>query len=130
MAQNEEKQKKSVCGHINRQYVNMQGVLEDLSCGLESGHSGNHKSKYTALREFSGLKNPNHSYQIWMGREYQVIEEEGEWTDAASRTADEIAAELDGKRQILQSFVNANPGMDEAHKQKARELGLIPSLRA
>lgn len=130
MAKSEESDVPKACGHVNKQYINMQGVLEDLQCELKDGHAGNHRAKYEALREFNGLKNPAYVYKIWMGKEYQVVEDIGEWGDAAARTAREIAVELEDKRAKLQAFVDANPGMNEAHKQKARDLGLVPALRA
>ena len=119
-----------LCGHINKHFKNMQGVLEDLPCSLESGHAGEHQAEYQALREFSGLKNPNQKYQVWMGKEYEVVTDIAEWSDAAGRPAAEIAQELAEKRAILDAFVKANPGMQDAHKQKARDLGLVPALRA
>ena len=118
------------CNHINKQYHNLENVLEDLACILEEGHSGNHKAEHEALREFSGAKNPNLTYKVWAGKEYQVVIVAGEWSEEAGRSAAEYAAELEEKRKKLEEFKKSNPGMAESHKQKARELGLIPANRA
>lgn len=32
------------CSHINKQFYNSKGVLEDLTCTLEEGHDGDHSA--------------------------------------------------------------------------------------
>ena len=38
------------CGHINRQYYNPDGALEDLACTLDKGHKGDHEADYPGGR--------------------------------------------------------------------------------
>lgn len=121
---------KEICGHINKQYINPDGALEDLKCTLQAGHGGDHKAEHKALREFSGMKHPAKTYQVWQGKEYELVTEMGIWSDAAGRSAEEVGVEMAGKREQLNAFIEANPGMQEEHKRMARELGLVPSLRA
>ena len=37
---------KELCGHINKQHYNTKGRLEDLTCDLEKGHTGDHHAIY------------------------------------------------------------------------------------
>lgn len=118
------------CGHINKQFVNTEGELEDLACSLDDGHAGDHQAEYIALREFSGVKNPSVKYKVFGGKEYMVVTEVGKWSDAAGKTSFEFATEMEQKRAELEAFKESNPGMADSHRQKARELGLIPKNRA
>lgn len=38
--------KRNLCGHINRQFINIKGEHEPLTCTLEPGHEGNHMASY------------------------------------------------------------------------------------
>lgn len=119
-----------MCDHINKQFVNIEGQLEDLTCDLPDGHAGDHHAKHKALRLIEGIKDPRRETALKDGREYYIVEEEGFWTDAAGKSTFEIADEMAEKRRKLEEFKAANPGRGEEHRQKARELGLIPSVRA
>lgn len=119
-----------MCKHINKQFIGIEGQLEDLVCDLPEGHTGEHRAKYKALRLVDGMKDPRKETKIMNGREYYIVEEDAEWGDAAGKTVFEIAEEMEAKRKQLAEFKEANPGMSDAHKAKARELGLIPANRA
>jgi len=119
-----------MCNHINKQFVNIEGQYEDLKCALPEGHDGDHSAKYKALRAIEGIKDPRKETVIRDGREYYVVEEDAFWGDAAGRTTFEIAEEMEEKRAQLEAFKQINPGASEAHRAKARELGLVPALRA
>lgn len=118
------------CGHINKQFVNIDGQLEDLKCELPDGHDGDHKATYQCLRILDGMKNPALHYVVRNGREYLLTEEQAFWTDAAGKTIFEYQAEMEDKRRQLEEFKLANPGRNEEHRQKARDLGLLPINRA
>ena len=53
------------CGHINRQYYNPDGVLEDLACTLDKGHKGAHETDYpggrTAWSDAAGTPTRKHA---------------------------------------------------------------------
>lgn len=119
-----------MCNHVNKQFVNIEGQYEDLKCELPDGHVGDHQAKYKALRAVEGMKDPRKETVLFNGKEYYVVMEDGFWGDAAGKTAFEIAEEMEEKRRQLAAFKEANPGRGEEHRQKARELGLIPSVRA
>lgn len=119
-----------MCNHVNKQFVNMQGQFEDLKCELPDGHAGDHQARYKCLRIVEGIKDPRKESQVLNGKEYYVVEETAFWGDAADKTVFEIAEEMEAKRKQLEEFKAANPGMADAHKAKARELGLIPAVRA
>ena len=119
-----------MCDHINKQFVNIEGQLEDLTCDLPDGHAGDHHAKHKALRLIEGIKDPRRETALKDGREYYIVEEEGFWTDAAGKSTFEYQEEMAEKRAKLEAFKEANPGRGEEHRQKARELGLIPSVRA
>lgn len=94
----------SKCGHINKQFYNAKGELEDLACTLEEGHApvlirvdkiknekGElvdkelweqvHSAEYVRLKAdvIPSLKRRVEGAQIT----YKEITEKGEWTDAA-----------------------------------------------
>lgn len=119
-----------MCNHINKQFVNTDGQYEDLKCELPDEHAGDHQAKYKCLRSIEGIKDPRRETIVKNGKEFYVVEEDAFWGDAAGKTTFEIAEEMAEKRKKLEAFKQANPGMADAHKAKARELGLIPSMRA
>ena len=118
------------CGHINKQFINTDGQREDLVCTLKSEHAGDHQAPHQSLQEFSGTRTPTLTYKIFNGKDYRVDTVIGYWGDAAGKNVEFYAADLAEKRAALAEFTEANPGNAEAHKQRARELGLIPKNRA
>lgn len=119
-----------MCNHINKQFVNIQGQLEDLKCDLPDDHVGDHHAKYEALRLVEGIKDPRRKSTLFNGKDYYIEELDGFWTDAAGKSIFEYQEEMAEKRRLLDAFKEANPGRGEEYRQKARELGLIPSVRA
>jgi hypothetical protein len=87
----------SLCGHINKQAFNIDGLLEDLPCVLPKGHTGDHsaKTKTLAKNPYS-TKNPRAEY-VWVeGAEYEVKEVVTFWSDAAGKPAAQIAPDYEG----------------------------------
>lgn len=121
---------RKTCSHVNKQHIGISDALEDLTCELEEGHSGDHEAPYKTLKFVDGVKDPRKEYIVKGGKEYLIETETAYWNDGAGKTYFEYQDEMAEKRAALEEFKKHNPGMSEAHKQKARELGLIPENRA
>lgn len=117
------------CNHINKQFINTDGQLEDLTCTLPVGHEGEHSSIYKCLRLVEGIKDPRKETVIRGGREFYVIDETAFWSDSAGKTVFEYADEMEEKRQKLAEYVANNPSDNDGKKRVARELGLVPQGR-
>jgi len=78
---------KVICGHVNKQHYNTKGRLEDLTCDLEKGHTGDHHAIYE--------KNvPDHETddkgRVTKSR-YAQEETEAYWGEMAGTPAKEIS---------------------------------------
>lgn len=118
-----------MCGHVNKQFVSIDGQLEDLLCTLSNGHDGDHSAPAKCLRLIEGLKDPRKEIVIRGGKEFYIVEEVGVWSDAAGKTSFEIADEMEEKRMKLAEYITNNPSDNEGKKRVMRELGLIPTGR-
>ena len=86
------------CGHINKQHSNIDGELEGLPCTLTKGHAGDHSARVKALRANPyPVKNPKAEYLWRAGAEYEVVEVNTFWSDAAGTPADQIQPDYGGK---------------------------------
>jgi len=72
-----------LCGHVNRQFVNSEGKLEDLTCKLTKGHEGDHWSKFVATVTDYGVD--ENKREIVTGT--HTKEKDGWWSDGASTPA-------------------------------------------
>lgn len=102
----EEVEKVKVCGHVNKHYHNIKGVLEDLPCSLSSGHEGDHFSKHLALRQVEDnfetaerVANGEKTYVI-AGKTYMAIEVDGIWSREAGVPAKDIKPDPEQLRQL------------------------------
>jgi hypothetical protein len=86
----------TLCGHINKQYYNTKGRLEDLACTLHKGHTGNHEAPCKSLAKFSGEKDPAEEYQFRDGTFYLVVQNTAEWSDIAGVPAEKIRPDYEG----------------------------------
>lgn len=94
------------CDHINRHFINADGVREDLLCTLQAGHEGDHSAPYTCLRLADGsiaqaravaagkptLKLSGRVVQGvgFVQNQYVEVTETAFWSDGASVPADQI----------------------------------------
>lgn len=87
----------ALCGHVNKQYYNTQGILEDLVCVLPAGHSGDHSAScQTLLKHQYAIKDPAKEYVVKNGAEYEVVTQEAFWGDAAGVSAADIRPDYEG----------------------------------
>lgn len=95
-----------ICGHVNKQFHNVKGKIEDLACTLPSGHVGDHSAKHTALRQVEDnfetaelVANGAKTYVI-AGKPFMAIEVDGFWSDVAGVPASEIKPDLEQLKQL------------------------------
>lgn len=98
--------KEGTCGHINKQFHNIKGRIEDLPCTLPSGHDGDHSAKHVALRQVEDnfetaelITNGAKTYTI-AGRLFMAVEVDGFWGDAAGVPAANIKPDLEQLKQL------------------------------
>lgn len=103
-----------LCGHINRQFRNSDGELEDLTCKLPKGHDGDHWSKFTSAVAEYGLDENKRTVVTGTHKK----EKDGYWSDGAGIPVAPhlITREEDFKR--LQDTRARERGTDEGLSQK------------
>lgn len=95
--QEEEKAAAKLCGHINRQYYSIDGVLEDLPCDLPKGHAGDHSAKTKQLvKNPYPTRNPDAEYRWVAGADYEIKVVAAFWSDVAGTPADQIKPDYEG----------------------------------
>lgn len=105
-----------LCGHINRHFVNSDGVREDLPCTLPVGHGGDHSAPYACLRAADGsiaqaraiaagtptLKLSGRVVQGvgYVPNQYVEVTETAYWLDGASIPPEQIRPDLEQLARI------------------------------
>ena len=96
----------SLCGHINKQFHNIKGKIEDLACTLPAGHDGDHSAKHLALRQVEDnfetaelVANGAKTYTI-AGKVFMAIDVDGFWSDAAGVLATSVKPDLEQLKQL------------------------------
>lgn len=99
------------CGHINKHFVNIDGVLENLYCVLLKGHEGDHEADYDCLRPVDGsiaqarLISAGKEVLTVAGKDYLELTERAYWSDGADTLAADIKPDL---AQL--AYIKANKG--------------------
>jgi len=103
------------CGHINRHFINADGVREDLKCVLDAGHEGDHSAPYKCLRPADGsiaqaraiatgsavLKLSGRMVgNQFVKNDYVEVEEIGYWSDAAGTPVEHIKPDTEQLKRI------------------------------
>src|SRR3990167_7257259 len=100
----------SLCGHVNKHYYGLNGKLEDLTCTLEGGHTGDHSALH---RRKVGTPVTDEKGRV-ISTTYEEVETLGAWNDAAGTPAANIIA-LDREqmtlyqRDLVLQIVQKNP---------------------
>lgn len=101
----------SACGHINKHFVNIDGVLENLYCVLPKDHEGDHEADYDCLRPVDGsiaqarLISGGKKVLTVAGKNYLELTERAYWSDGANTLAADIKPDL---AQL--AYIKANKG--------------------
>lgn len=106
------------CGHINKQFVNAQGTLEDLACTLPKGHEGDHFAKYKRVVTEYGIVKDEKGVSRQAVTGTHVGEADGWWGDAAGVPASPHVATQEEDFQRLKKSRDRERGVDEALSQK------------
>lgn len=100
--------KPKLCGHINRQFINADGVREDLKCTLPDGHVDDHAAPYQCLRPVDGSIKQAKAVASGKpiltigGKQFVEVTEAGEWSDGASIPVEQIKPDSEQLAQIKQ----------------------------
>lgn len=103
----------NLCGHVNKQYYNTAGRLEDLSCTLPDGHSGDHSAE-------SKINVPDHIHdeggRVVKSR-YTQEERTAYWSDSAGTPAAQITEKqlpqlTEFQKDLLSEVLRKNPSME------------------
>jgi len=97
------------CGHVNRQFWNSKGELEDLICHLPLGHEGDHWSKFISVKTDYGQDEMHRS--IVTGT--HEVEKDGYWSDGAGVPAVPHVTTREEDFKRLQDTRTRERGTDE-----------------
>lgn len=113
------------CGHVNKQFVNVDGVREDLACTLASDHSGDHEADYQCLRPVDGsiaqakiIAGGKKVLEISRTK-YLEVTERAYWSNAAGTLASDVHPDLEQLKQIKAQKGNM---LDEAQIKRNANL--------
>lgn len=124
----------ALCGHINRQHINAQGLREDLACALPAGHDGDHSAPYACLRPRDGsivqaeaIANGKKVLQLsgvqvrdkYIPHEYVEVIETAYWSNAAGIPAAQVQPDAEQLAHIRATKGNM---LDEAQIRRNASL--------
>lgn len=106
--------KAQTCGHVNKQFVNKDGVRENLVCTLKKGHDGDHFAVFERVVTEYGVDKDNRPSVTGS----HVQEEEGWWSDAAGEFPNPHIKTSEEDFEALKKARARERGTDEAISDK------------
>lgn len=103
-----------LCGHVNKQFINRDGVQEDLACTLPKGHTLDHFAKHERLVEEKGLSQEGR--EAVLGTHVEAVD--GYWSDGAGNFPKTHAATPEEDFARLKKSRQAERGTDDALSEK------------